>query len=102
MVILSNSFPEEQLTSRIHFEIVYVMNTKLTLRMSDVLVHEAKAQAARRGKSVSQMFSEFVASLDSSRTSDRLPPATRSLLGVMKGHRVSEKDYKKHLREKHS
>ncbi len=78
------------------------MHTKLTLRMSDVLVHEAKAQAARRGKSVSQMFSEFVASLDSNRTGDRLPPATSSLLGVMKGHRVSQKDYRKHLREKYS
>lgn len=93
---------EEKLTSRICIDILYVMNTKLTLRMNDVLVREAKAQAARRGKSVSQMFSEFVASLGSSRTSDQLPPATSSLLGVMKGHRISEKDYRKHLREKHS
>jgi len=93
---------EEQLTSRISIDILYVMNTKLTLRMNDVLVREAKAQAARRGKSVSQMFSEFVTSLGSSRTSDQLPPATNSLLGVMKGHPISEKDYRKHLREKHS
>lgn len=78
------------------------MNTKLTLRMDDVLVREAKTQAARRGKSVSQMFGEFVASLGSSKTKDRFPPVTNSLLGVMKGHRVSEKDYRKHLREKHS
>lgn len=81
---------------------LYVMNTKLTLRMDDVLVREAKTQAARRGKSVSQMFGEFVASLGSSKTGGRLPPATNSLLGVMKGHRVSEKDYRKHLREKYS
>ena len=78
------------------------MNTKLTLRMDDVLVRQAKRQAARRGKSVSQMFGEFVTSLGTSRPGSRLPPVTDSLLGVMKGHRVSEKDYKKHLREKHS
>ncbi len=78
------------------------MNTKLTLRMDDVLVRQAKAQAARRGKSVSQMFGEFVASLGTSSPSRRLPPVTDSLLGVMKGRRISEKDYKKHLREKYS
>jgi hypothetical protein len=78
------------------------MNTKLTLRIDEVLVHEAKAQAARRGKSVSQMFGEFVASLATSRPKPALPPVTGSLLGIMKGHRVSEKDYKKHLGEKYS
>lgn len=78
------------------------MNTKLTLRMEDVLVRQAKRQAARRGKSVSQLFGDFVASLGTSTPSHRLPPVTDSLLGVMKGHRVSEKDYKKHLRMKHS
>ncbi|MBT3192134.1 MAG: antitoxin [Verrucomicrobia bacterium] len=79
------------------------MNTKLTLRMDDVLVQQAKIQAAQRGKSVSRMFGEFVASLAKVKpVNQRLPPVTGSLLGVMKGHRISEKDYKKHLREKHS
>ncbi len=72
------------------------MNTKLTLRMDDMLVAEAKAHAARRGKSVSQMFGEFVASLSASKCGGGLPPVTRSLLGVMNGHRVSESDYRKH------
>ncbi len=70
--------------------------------MDDMLVREAKTEAARRGKSVSQMFGEFVASLGASRRSRGLPPVTGALLGVMKGSRVSEKDYKKHLREKYS
>ncbi|MFC1452387.1 DUF6364 family protein [Verrucomicrobiota bacterium] len=78
------------------------MNTKLTLRIDDVLVRQAKTQAARRGKSVSQMFGEFVGSLGATKRSRGLPPVTDSLLGVMQGHRVSEKDYKKHLREKYS
>ena len=79
------------------------MNTKLTLRMDDVLVQQAKTQAARRGKSVSQMFGEFVTSLGTTTRPTRdLPPVTDSLLGVMTSRRTSEKDYKQHLREKYS
>jgi hypothetical protein len=78
------------------------MNTKLTLRLDDVLVEQAKAEAAQRGKSVSQMFAEFVALLAPSRRERSLPPVTRSLLGIMKGRRLSEEDYKNHLREKYS
>lgn len=69
------------------------MNTKLTLRMDDMLVREAKTQAASRGKSVSQMFGEFVTALSAVKRSQKLPPVTKSLLGVMKGRRVSELDY---------
>lgn len=78
------------------------MNTKLTLRMDEVFVRDAKAQAAQRGKSVSQMFGEFVASLKAGQRHVSLPPVTGSLVGVMKGGRVSEDDYKQHLREKYS
>jgi hypothetical protein len=78
------------------------MNTKLTLRLDDVLVEQAKAEAAQRGKSVSQMFAEFVAALTPGRRERVLPPVTGSLLGIMKGHRLSEEDYKTHLREKYS
>ncbi len=81
---------------------MYVMHTKLTLRMDEALVRRAKAEASRRGKSVSQMVGEFVASLGSrKRDEQKLPPITASLVGVLKGHRVSESDYKRHLREKH-
>ena len=85
---------------------MYVMNTKLTLRMDDELVRQAKAEAARRGKSVSQMVGEFIDSLsaarrDAARCDEELPPITASLVGVLKGHDVSQADYKKHLLEKH-
>ena len=70
--------------------------------MDKALVQRAKSEAKRRGKSVSQMVSEFIDSLGTSKSSKRiLPPVTASLLGVLKGRRVSEKDYKKHLREKY-
>ena len=81
---------------------MYVMNTKLTLRMDDVLVKQAKIQAARRGKSVSQMFGEFVVALEGGERIGSLPPVTKSLLGVMKGENISERDYKTYLQEKHS
>jgi hypothetical protein len=48
------------------------------------------------------MFAEFVASLTINRRERALPPVTGSLLGIMKGRRLSEKDYKNHLREKYS
>ena len=78
------------------------MNTKLTLRMDDSQVQRAKEEAARRGKSVSQMVGEFVDSLSSLPPGEKkFPPITASLVGVLKGHRVSEADYGKHLQEKH-
>jgi hypothetical protein len=77
------------------------MNTKLTLRMEDSLIRAAKHQAARRGKSVSQMFGEFVNSLGTGRRTHNLPPLTESLRGILKGRAVSVQDYKQHLREKH-
>ncbi len=63
--------------------------------MNDMRVREAKTRATSRGKSVSQMFGEFV----TVKRSQGLPPVTNSLLGVMKGRLVSEQDYKRHLRE---
>jgi hypothetical protein len=70
--------------------------------MDSGLVREAKTQAARRGKSVSRMFGEFVASLVTIKHRPDVPPVTGSLVGIMKGQRVSEEDYRKHLREKYS
>ncbi len=81
---------------------MYVMDTKLTLRMNDSVIRHAKLEAKQRGKSVSQMFREFIDLLRSSPPKpDAMPPITASLAGLLKGHRVSEMDYKKHLLEKH-
>ncbi len=67
------------------------------------LVRRAKVEARRRGKSVSQMTAEFIESLGRRNThkTDALPPITASLLGVIKGRRLSVRDYKRHLRDKH-
>ncbi len=77
------------------------MNTKLTLRMDEEVVRQAKKLASRRGKSVSRMFSEFVSFLGEKPTRRDLPPVTESLRGILKENPVSGDDYKKHLREKY-
>jgi hypothetical protein len=91
------------LTRRTTYSTVYGMNTKLTLRIDAALIRTAKTEATRRGKSVSQMVGEFFNALTSRRAdSPALPPITASLVGILKGRGVSETDYRKHLREKHS
>lgn len=78
------------------------MNTKLTLRMDRKLIKKAKAEARKRGKSVSQMTAEFIESLSQKDPRKHpLPPITGSLVGVLKGGKLSELDYRRHLREKH-
>jgi hypothetical protein len=70
--------------------------------MDETVVRKAKGEARRRGKSVSQMVSEFFDSLGPrDHPSPILPPLTKSLIGVLKGCKVSEKDYVAHLRKKH-
>jgi hypothetical protein len=79
------------------------MQTKLTLRMDEERVRTGKIEASRRGKSVSRIVGEFFDSLASERKAEpAFPPITSSLLGLLKGRGVSEGDYRKHLREKHS
>ena len=78
------------------------MNTKLTLRIDEAVVRKAKMEAKRRGKSVSRMVSEFIESIGSQPDLKKvLPPTTASLIGILKGQKISENDYKKHLREKY-
>ena len=79
------------------------MNTKLTLRMDEMLIKKAKSEASRRGKSVSQMVGEFFDCLGKSKREavNELPPVTASLLGLLKGHQVDDSAHKKYLREKY-
>ena len=81
---------------------MYVMNTKLTLRMDENIVRKAKTEAKRRGKSVSRMVAEFIESIGAQQNSEKdLPPTTASLVGILKGKEISEEDYKTHLRDKY-
>ncbi len=59
-------------------------------------------EAKRRGKSVSRMVSDYIESIGSQPDSKKvLPPTTASLIGILKGQKISEADYKRHLREKY-
>jgi hypothetical protein len=81
---------------------LYVMNTKLTLRMEEEIVRKAKNEARQRGKSVSRMVAEYFDSLGPrTEASDVLPPITSSLIGILNGRPQSEEDYRRHLREKY-
>ena len=77
------------------------MNTRLTLRLDAELVRAAKADARRRGKSVSRIPGEFSGTLASAhRQQPELPPITASLVGILKDRDVQVSAYPKHLREK--
>jgi len=80
------------------------MNTKLTLRLEESLVQRAKAEAKRRGKSVSRMVAEYFDSLGAPAEppdTRSLPPITSSLAGIAKGHALSVEDHRRHTKTKH-
>ncbi|MFA7404803.1 MAG: DUF6364 family protein [Pelobacteraceae bacterium] len=79
------------------------MKTKLTLRLEDQLIEQAKSYAAQVGKSVSQVVADYFKMLTTEKTKPTLPttPITKSLRGLLRESRIDEKDYKKYLEEKH-
>ena len=78
------------------------MTTKLTLRMDETLVVNAKREARRRGKSVSRMVADYFGALgQEAHPVNTLPPVTASLFGVLKKASVSENDYRRHLKDKY-
>ena len=77
---------------------------KLTLRVEDKLVSNAKKYAAQHGKSLSQLVADYFADLTCQVTEDEpLPPLTQSLKGLLADAQIddAEKDYKKHLEDKY-
>ena len=80
---------------------MYVMQTKLTLRLDESLVQLAKKEATFRGTSVSRMVGEYFGAMQASDIESDLSPITRSFIGVMEGTGDVEEVYKQHLREKH-
>ena len=82
---------------------IYVMQTKLTLRIEDVLIRKAKRLASQRGTSVSRIFSEYINEQPDVPCLDELPPITEAMVGVIKrkGAVAKESDYQKYLEEKY-
>lgn len=80
------------------------MSTKLTLRLEDDVIENARRYGEAQGKSVSRMVSDYLRLLEAERTeapdlSDA--PLTASLLGALKDSGVDEQDYQAHLRDKY-
>ncbi len=81
---------------------LYVMETKLTLRLDEELIKDAKKEARNRGTSVSQMVADYFRGIRSRRGSRKgLPPVTASLLGSLKGQSLNRGQYRRHLEEKY-
>jgi hypothetical protein len=79
------------------------MQTKLTLRLDDHLIEQAKSYAAQAGKSVSQVVADYFKMLTSEKAKLSSPsaPITQSLRGLLRESKLDEKDYKKHLEGKY-
>ena len=81
------------------------MNTKLTLRMDENLIAQAKVYAAKEGRSLSELVGTYFARISESKVTPqsrtRSYPLTDALWGVLEGSNLDESDYKKYLEDKH-
>ena len=83
------------------------MYTKLTLRMDSKIIEQAKQYAEEHGSSLSQLVAEYFAVLtakdEGAETFERkLPPITRSLVGVLKESEYNPEDYRRYLEDKYA
>jgi hypothetical protein len=80
------------------------MATKLTLRMDEQLIKQAKDYARQSGKSLSKLVADFFALLnpDPEEDTNKTSPKVKSLRGIMRDSQVSPEDYKKYLEKKYS
>ena len=77
------------------------MQTKLTLRLEDSLIQQAKSYAKQHNKSLSQVVADYFQILTQQSKKPVTSPITKSLIGVLDASNFAEKDYKKHLEEKY-
>ena len=79
------------------------MQTKLTLRLEQKLIDQAKEYAAGEGKSISKIVADYFSLLvGQNQTADsQLPPVTRSLIGILSSPSIDESDYHQYLEEKY-
>lgn len=78
------------------------MQTKLTLRLDDQLIAQAKSHAQLSGKSLSQMVAEYFQLIGRPTTeSAELTPVVARLKGALRGAGVDVDDFRAHLVRKH-
>ena len=76
------------------------MQTKLTLRLEDDLIEQAKKYAKQEGKSLSQLVADYFKVFNQTEKI-KVAPVTRSLIGILSSNGLGTSDYKKHLEEKY-
>jgi hypothetical protein len=78
------------------------MNTKLTLRLNHILIGRAKKYARHKNKSISQIVGDYFNAIQDSpkKGPPKIGPITHQLHGCLKGVKLTEEDYKKHLEQK--
>jgi len=77
------------------------MQSKLTLRLDDSLIKQAKVFAKQHDKSLSQVVSDYFQLLTKDVEGAETPTITKSLIGVLGSADVTQDDYKRHLEEKY-
>lgn len=81
------------------------MKTKLTLRLDEKLIKQAKKYAGEKGVSLSSLVAHYFAAIqkqtEKKTGQPELPPVTASLSGILKGKDIDEKEYKLYLGKKH-
>mgnify|MGYP000563164095 CR=1 FL=1 len=77
------------------------MQTKLTLRVEDSLIQQAKDYAREHDKSLSQIVADYFKALTESKQKLENAPITQSLIGMLSDSEVDEGDYKRHLEDKY-
>ena len=79
------------------------MKTKLTLRLNEDLIKNAKEYSAKSGKPVSRIVADLfkVIRNEKLKRDYDLTPAVKSLKGILRGKKIDESDYKRHLEEKY-
>lgn len=79
------------------------MYTKLTLRMDKKIIDKAKRISHKKGKSISQMVSEYFLKEEISKINEDYEetPIVKKLKGIIKYKNFKEDDYKIYLEEKY-
>lgn len=77
------------------------MQSKLTLRLDDSLIHHAKIYAKKHDKSLSKVVADYLKILTSDSKLPTPAPITQSLIGILGSTKIDDADYKKHLEDKY-
>ena len=78
------------------------MQTKLTLRLEEQLVENAKRYAKQSGKSLSRMVADYFLQFEEQVQAHSLPPITVSLKGALASlATIDEADYHAYLERKY-